>query len=350
MKILVAPLHWGLGHASRCVPLVNRFLNEGHEVILASDGAALTLLKKEFPTLEAIELPAYNITYPTENMLWNLMLQSRKFFSAVKAEYVDIQEIVSKKKIEMIVSDNRFGCYSPLIKRNIFITHQVNLLTPFGLFDAPARWINHRLMRSFDEIWIPDEAEEKLSLAGKLSHGHLENLPKITYIGAQSLMKKTMPDDGFSFFEKARKNEKKIAVVLSGPEPQRTFLEEKIIEQAKNSPHHFVIVRGLANENKVYFLQKNIKIYDHQTSNELNKLLLEADFIISRSGYSTIMDLVVLQKNALLIPTPGQSEQVYLARRFAEKGIFLTQNQVDFDLKNCLRQLFFSRRGAENAE
>ena len=332
MKILIAPLHWGLGHASRCVPLVNRFLNEGHEVILASDGAALTLLKKEFPTLEAIELPAYNIIYPTENMLWNLMIQSKRFFQAVKSEYVDIQAIVKNKNIEMIVSDNRFGCYSPLIKRNIFITHQVNLLTPFGLFEAPARWINHRLMRRFDEIWIPDEADEKISLAGKLSHGHLENLPKTTYIGAQSRMKKTMLDDGFSFFENAEKEIKKIAVVLSGPEPQRTFLEEKILAQAKKSIHHFVIVRGLANENKVFFLQKNIKIYDHQTSQDLNKLMLEADFIISRSGYSTIMDLVVLQKKALLIPTPGQTEQEYLAKRFAEKGIFSMQNQANFDL------------------
>ena len=328
MKILIAPLHWGLGHASRCVPLVNRFLNEGHEVILASDGAALTLLKKEFPTLEAIELPAYNIVYPTENMLWNLMIQSKRFFRAVKSEYVDIQAIVKNKNIEMIVSDNRFGCYSPLIKRNIFITHQVNLLTPFGLFDAPARWINHRLMRRFDEIWIPDEADEKTSLAGKLSHGHLENLPKVSYIGAQSRMKKTMPDDGFSFFENAEKGLKKIAVILSGPEPQRTFLEEKILAQAKNSVHHFVIVRGLANENKVFFLEKNIKIYDHQTSQDLNKLMLEADLIISRSGYSTIMDLVVLEKKALLIPTPGQTEQEYLAKRFAEKGIFSIQNQA----------------------
>jgi spore coat polysaccharide biosynthesis predicted glycosyltransferase SpsG len=331
MKILITPLHWGLGHASRCVPLVNRFLKEGHEVILASDGAALRLLQKEFSSLETIELPAYNILYPTKNMLWNLMVQSKKFFKAVKSEYTDIQLIVQKYSIEMIVSDNRFGCYSPLAKRNIFITHQVNLLTPFGLFDAPARWINHHLMKRFDEIWIPDEAEETQSLAGKLSHGHLENLPKVTYMGAQSRMQNILPDNGFYFFEK-NKDAKKIAVVLSGPEPQRTFLEEKIIEQAKKSAHDFIIVRGLANENQVYFLEKNIKIYSHQTSNDLNKLMLEADFIISRSGYSTIMDLVVLQKNALLIPTPGQSEQEYLAKRFQENGLFLMQKQENLDL------------------
>jgi spore coat polysaccharide biosynthesis predicted glycosyltransferase SpsG len=331
MKILIAPLHWGLGHASRCVPLVNRFLKEGHEVILASDGAALRLLQKEFPLLETVELPAYNILYPTQNMLWNLMIQSKKFFKAIKLEYADIQLIVQKYSIEMIVSDNRFGCYSPLVKHNIFITHQVNLLTPLGLFDAPARWINHRLMKRFDEIWIPDEAEETQSLAGKLSHGHLENLPKVTYIGAQSRMQNIFPNNGFYFFEK-NNTAKKIAVVLSGPEPQRTFLEEKIIEQAKKSVHYFIIIRGLANENQVYSLEKNIKIYSHQTSNDLNKLMLEADFIISRSGYSTIMDLVVLQKNALLIPTPGQSEQEYLAKRFQENGFFLMQKQEDLDL------------------
>lgn len=335
MKILIAPLHWGLGHASRCVPLINRFLAEGHEVILASDGAALRLLQKEFPSLKTIELPAYNIFYPTKNMLWNLMIQSKKFFKAVKSEYTDIQSIVQKYSIEMIVSDNRFGCYSPLIKHNIFITHQVNLLTPFGLFDAPARWINHKLMKRFDEIWIPDEANETQSLAGKLSHGHLENLPKVTYIGAQSRMKKILPDDGFYFFEK-NNTSKKIAVVLSGPEPQRTFLEEKIIQQAKKSLHDFIIVQGLANENEVYFLEKNIKIYSHQTSNDLNKLMLEADFVISRSGYSTIMDLVVLQKKALLIPTPGQSEQEYLAKRFEEKSIFLMQKQENLNLEAIL--------------
>jgi UDP-N-acetylglucosamine:LPS N-acetylglucosamine transferase len=144
-------------------------------------------------------------------------------------------------------------------------------------------------------------------------------------------MQNILPDNGFYFFEK-NKDAKKIAVVLSDPEPQRTFLEEKIIEQAKKSAHDFIIVRGLANENQVYFLEKNIKIYSHQTSNDLNKLMLEADFIISRSGYSTIMDLVVLQKNALLIPTPEQSEQEYLAKRFQENGLFLMQKQEDLDL------------------
>ncbi len=330
MKILVAPLHWGLGHAARCIPLIRTLLEEGNEVVLASDGAALQLLQEEFPTLLSVALPAYNIRYPTSSIFWNILWQSWQFFKAVRAEHLDIQRIVIEYQIDQIVSDNRFGCYSPLVKKNIFLTHQLNLLTPFGLFDAPARWLNHRFIKRFDVLWIPDMAEEP-SLSGKLSHGHLEGLPPVKYIGALSRFEKK--ETIAPVFFKGNKGEKKILVVLSGPEPQRTFLEEKIILQAKSSSYQFLIIKGLVSQNNIFLQEKNVATYLYMTSDYLNQAMLEADVVVSRSGYTTLMDLSKLGKKALLIPTPGQTEQEYLAKHFLEKNIIAVQTQKDIQLE-----------------
>jgi predicted glycosyltransferase len=329
MKILVAPLHWGLGHATRCVPVIRRLLLEGNEVVLASDGAALSLLQEEFPALPSVALPAYNIRYPTNSILWNMLLQSRQFFKAIRAEYADIQQIVAEYQIDQIISDNRFGCYSPLAKKNIFLTHQLNLITPFGLFDAVARCLNHRFVKRFDELWIPDYADEP-SLSGKLSHGYLEGLPPVKYIGALSRFEKK--ETVLPVFFKENKGEKKILVVLSGPEPQRTFLEEKIISQAQFSKHQFLIIRGLVSDKVIFLQEKNITSYTYMTSENLNQAMLEAEVVVSRSGYTSIMDFAKLGKKALLIPTPGQTEQEYLAKHFLAKNIIASQSQKNIQL------------------
>jgi uncharacterized protein (TIGR00661 family) len=346
MKILVTALHWGLGHATRCIPIVRALQADGHEVILASDGAALLLLQEEFPELIAIELPAYNIRYPTGNMMWNMLIQSRKFFKAIQSEYADTQDIVRNYDIKVILSDNRFGCYSSLVEKNIFITHQLNLLTPFGIFDAPARWVNRFLMRNFDEIWIPD-VEGEPNFAGKLSHGHFpknKNAKPIHYLGILSRFEKIKNLKPVFFTEK--KENLKVLIVLSGPEPQRTILEEKITQQIENFKFFiknqqkevdFLLIRGVITSESPSFSPSllgkvGMGLLDFLNAQNLNQAMQEADIVVSRSGYTTVMDLAVLGKKALLIPTPGQTEQLYLARHFADLNVISTQSQTEFDL------------------
>ncbi len=325
-RILVAPLCWGLGHATRCIPLIKRLLDEKKTVVVASDGAALALLRAELPQLTMVELPPYDIRYPTSNMTFNMALQLPKMVRAVRREHLFLQKIIAQFQIETVISDNRYGCYSAAT-RNIFLTHQLNLQAPFGgdFLSAAQRFF----IRPFDEIWIPDFATEP-NLSGKLSHGGTLPTQKIRYIEPLTRM----------IFLENIDTKYDVAVVLSGPEPQRSLLETKIVAQALELPQYrFLLVQGLAQMPPTSQTQQNIHTVSYLTSEDLNVAIAASRMIIARAGYSTIMDLSVLQKKALLVPTPGQTEQEYLASFFSKKIDFVTQTQKNLNLKIAILKL-----------
>ena len=329
-NILVAPLNWGLGHATRCIPIIRFLQKQNASVFLASDGRAFHLLQKEFPELPIFQLPAYDIHYHTSNMMWNMAWQFPKMMRAISREKKEISKIVTIEKIDIIISDNRFGVFSKKT-HNVFITHQINLSIPISLFQHVGNWINRKMIQRFDECWIPD-FEEYPNLSGKLSHGKIKfnkttDETLIKYIGSISRMKKI-------------KNEikRKVIIILSGPEPQRTFLEEKILEQASELSFQFLLVKGQTEKQEHFYFKKNIEVISFLTSKKLNQAIAESEIIISRSGYTTLMDLVSLEKKAILIPTPGQTEQEYLAENFKAAGICYAQNQSDFDFETAIKE------------
>jgi UDP-N-acetylglucosamine:LPS N-acetylglucosamine transferase len=277
--------------------------------------------------LQCLELPSYNISYPSENMLYNGLVQSKNIFKTIKKEKKQIQNIVNQYNIDIIISDNRFGCYSSSCK-NIFITHQINIKTPFRITDFFARQINHFLMNKFDEIWIPD-VENEPSLAGELSHGHLHKLVTCEYLGVLSRFEKNVDTSTLQ-------EDVEILVVLSGPEPQRTILEKNILAQAVDLPYQFLLVRGVVSDDAPQQYSSNIKIYPYFDAKKLNQAFAKAQLIIARSGYTTLMDLALTGKKALLIPTPGQTEQEYLAKALSEKNIYTYQTQATLNLAKAI--------------
>ncbi len=317
-KILVAPLNWGLGHATRCIPIINALILTGFEPIIASDGGALALLIKEFPDLIAIELPSYNIEYSKKGQHFKLKLlkDSPRLLKVIKSEKKAIKKIVEDFKIDGIISDNRLGVISEKIP-SVFITHQLNVLS------GNTTWISTKLhnqvIKKYDECWVPDNRGEQ-NLSGKLGHtGTYEN--NIKYIGPLSRFKKQnieIVND--------------IMVLLSGPEPQRTFLEEKLLNVFSKYNGKVVFVRGVLERELLITKKENLTIYNFMTSDLLEKTLNESKLIVSRSGYTTIMDLAKLEKNAFLIPTPGQFEQEYLAKRLTKLGYIASCKQDDFTL------------------
>ncbi len=322
-KILVAPLNWGLGHATRCIPLINELIRQGAEVILASDGRAYDLLAIEYPDLPLLRLPSYEIHYHRSSMVMNMATQSLKVLSAIRQERQMIAAYVQDKKIDIVVSDNRYGCHHP-DTRNIFITHQIHLHLPWWF--APAKWVNRKWIRRFDECWIPDNAGET-NISGALSRPPLSNMPT-HYLGLLSRMR---------YYQRPVRYD--VVVVLSGPEPQRSVLESKILQQARELPQRFLIVQGKPPKKKHYFDSHHIEIISYLPTKELNDAMLSGEIIISRSGYSTIMDLVRLGKKAFLIPTPGQTEQEYLAGFFSRKGIYYSQPQSKLDIAKGLQEV-----------
>lgn len=329
-KILVAPLNWGLGHATRCIPIIEELRKQGGEVILASDGVAYQLLKREFPDLQIHELPAYNIRYPFRSMVLSMAIQMPKILRGAIGEHFWLKNFLKNTAVDIVISDNRFGFFSKKI-HSIFMTHQVNILIPFRLFQPFVNALNHFFIKKFDTCWIPD-FENKPNLGGVLSHGNFYKNLTIKYLGILSRFKKATDKD----------IEKKYhaTIVLSGPEPQRSIFEQKILQQfidLKNTGAHFLLVRGTqlpcdVNQKPI----PNLEIHDLLTSELLNQKIIDSEVVICRSGYSSIMDLVAIQKAAILIPTPGQTEQEYLAAELMRQNEFFSISQDDFDLEKAL--------------
>lgn len=339
-KVLIAPLNWGLGHVTRCIPIIDEIRRQGAEVLLASDGIALSLLRKEYPDLVCYELPAYQIRYPFDNMVASMVLQMPKILRGAINEYFWLKDFLKNQSVDIVISDNRFGLYNKQVK-SVFMTHQLNIL-------APLSWavnrVNQYCINQFDECWIPD-FEGEPNLAGILSHGGIANRLTVRYLDSLSRMR---------YMNVTRKY--KAIFVLSGPEPQRTILEQKIISQMKKMPDtgnvSYALVRGLPQDKKTEIECPNFEIFNYLTSVDLNKKILESDMMIARSGYSTIMDLVNLRTKAILIPTPGQTEQEYLAQNLMQQSIFLSQTQAELNIEEAMENVKnytgFKNMNAEN--
>ncbi len=342
-KVLVAPLNWGLGHATRCMPIINLLLEKGIEVIVASDGRSLALLKEEYPNLKHIELPAYDIQYSghTLGLVPMMLWQIPKILKAIRAEQKVIQQIIEVEKVNAIVSDNRYGCYSELVP-SIFVSHQLFLKMPAYLqfLEPIVAKTQMRFICHFSDCWIPDFPQKSESLSGDLAHKELLPNKQFRFVGALSRMKKRVLDTGIEVSEESTFFLKKydVVVVLSGPEPQRTIFEGLLKAQILQSNLQVLLVRGVTEKQKFDSLNHRVQAVNFLTAKELNQVLLAADMIIARSGYSTIMDLAALNKKAILIPTPGQTEQDYLANYFESKGIFYSAPQADFDLLKALKE------------
>ena len=333
-RVLVAALNWGLGHATRCIPLIKELKRVGAEVSLASDGRALELWRKEFPELPIQEMPAYGIRYPSSSMIWNMFWQGPKIQLAIMRERNWLSRHFQDNPYDVIISDNRFGCYHPQT-RNIFITHQLNIQTPWPLTSWLANTINHRQIRNFDECWVPDWAGSE-NLSGILSHGEFieqANLPPITYIGPLSRLSKNK-------VEQERKNpgyEYEAITILSGPEPQRTYLEEELLIQLNNLPGNYLIVQGKT-ENQSKSRRENVNIISFMTSKQLEQAIVKSKIVICRSGYSSLMDLVSLGKKAILIPTPGQTEQEYLGAYLSDRKCFVVMKQGEINIAAAIKR------------
>ncbi len=309
-RVVVAPLNWGLGHATRCVPIIHALIKSQLVPVIASDGSALEFLKKEFPELETLELPSYGISYG-KNLKLDLLKNLPRFLRVMEEEHRVIQKYITSNEVVGLISDNRFGIYAKNVP-SVYITHQLNVkaraLTPF------TSYFHQNIIKKFDECWIPDEANSQFS--GELS---LSKKPvNQKYIGIQSRLQKQ--DLGKTI---------DILILLSGPEPNRTQLEEKLRVKFQNSELKICLIQGKVAAQQKIETQGNLTVINFALSKELEVYLNRSKLVVCRSGYSSIMDLIALEKRAVLIPTEGQSEQEYLAAYLSEKGRFETVKEKD---------------------
>ena len=261
-RILVAPLDWGIGHATRCIPIIKELINQNFEVIIAADERPMHLLSNEFPKLEIIRFSGYNIKYPTYlPMSISILLKIPKFFEYQKRNTL-LNQIIRDYKIDGVISDNRFGLYTKKVPC-VFITHQLQIQSPY--FSNEIRELNYKYINRFDVCWVIDD--KKNNLAGELSKP--EKLPKNTiYIGNQSRFEYQKTEKKYDFL-----------AIVSGPEPQRTILEKGLIKALKDRNEKALIVLGKPEFDNTKEIG-NLTIKSHLNAEDLNKIILSSELII----------------------------------------------------------------------
>ncbi len=328
--VIVSPLDWGLGHATRCIPIIQELIRNDNKCIIASSGCSLELLKQEFPTLVHEQIPEYGISYSTNavSTFFKLLIQIPKAYSIKNNEERLANTLVEKYGATYLIADNRFGMHSKRCK-SIFITHQIRVRLPwiFRFLEYPFHLVNKAIISKFDECWIPDYRGSK-NISGILSHSW--KIPNSYYIGPLSGRERIECDTEFD-----------VLAILSGPEPQRGIFETKLREILPNLPYKSCIIRGVVAHRNSSTKIGNCKIQTFATNAEITKLICGSKLIISRAGYSSVMDYEKLHCKAILVPTPGQSEQIYLGHYLEpkERYWYIKQRQLAKKLPSCIDEI-----------
>jgi UDP:flavonoid glycosyltransferase YjiC (YdhE family) len=326
-NILVAPLDWGLGHTSRCVPVIRHLQSAGHKVVFAGNEWQIDFIYKTFPGIETSFLEGYDVTYSRHGngFITAILLQLPGILATIRREHNWLMNICKHHHFAGIISDNRYGLHHPSIP-SVIMTHQLHVQTGKGqLSDNIFAWLHYKMLQRFAACWAVDVAGTP-NLSGSLAHP--TSLPRNTsYLGLLSQFD----------VAKNQQEEKHLLILLSGPEPQRSLLSALLWQQAKNHNGEVVFVEGSNAATEPTPVPEHITYHKQLTRKALQPLIANASMVICRSGYSSIMDLLALNKKAILIPTPGQTEQEYLAGHLQGSGMFYTAAQEGFDLEKALQ-------------
>ncbi len=324
----MAPLDWGLGHATRCIPLIKAFSDNGCNVIIAAEGATKSLLQHEFQQLTFLPLPGYHIRYSKSKsrLPFTLLLQLPKLLYHIIREHLWLKKVVKKYHLQAVLSDNRFGLYNASLP-SIYLTHQLQVKAHSKFTEQLLLLLHYFFINKYTHCWVPDFAGEH-NVAGRLAHPG--KIPaNVHYIGCLSRFEKNIAET--QVFD--------LLLLISGPEPQRTIFEKILLDQLPDFNGTVLLVRGLPGSNEAaapginpYLPGAQLTIKNHLDAASLNTALQQAGITICRSGYTTVMDLLKLKKNAILVPTPGQTEQEYLAGHLMQQGYFYSTSQLHFSL------------------
>ncbi len=291
-KVLLSPLNWGMGHVSRTIGMIHQFISQENSVVVACDAFQSDVYRSYFPNITIIEHEGYPFDFGGKgNFAWDLVKNLNALKARLKREHAEVESFVREHEIDLVVSDHRYGFFSTQVD-SIFITHQYHL--PVSRLQSISDKWHKKRMRPFDHIWILDNTDSRLS--GKLTE--LTKDARVLYIGAYSR---------FSIYE-AQEKVRDIVVVISGPQ---VYAQQFADEMSGKYPNATFVC------SKEIQLDASIECV-RGTWPEQDAVILQAKRLISRSGYSTLMDLEILKISAELYPTPGQAEQIYLHKRLTD--------------------------------
>ncbi len=340
MRVLISPLDWGLGHATRCIPIIKALLQTGCTVFVACEDTAKQLLATEFSDVTFLWLPGYCIRYASSKRWFaaKILQQIPKILRAIWREHRWLKKAVEAYEIDMVIADNRYGLFHAKVPC-IFVTHQLAIQTPFAWLSRWVEWLSYRFINRFTECWVPD-FEGAGNLAGALSHPwRLPRVP-VRYIGP------------LARFPKGKNNAMAYQwlLLLSGPEPQRMALETALLQVIPSLPGEVMLVRGLPGSASVLPVPAHCTVFNHLPTDDLAAAIAQSEYIISRPGYTTVMEMMALRKKCLLIATPGQTEQEYLAAHLMEQQWCFAADQAKLSPEVCKAAVAFQYELPQLAE
>ena len=323
MKIIYGVCSWGLGHATRSLPVIRKLIKENHELTIISNGRSLELLRNELgENIKYIDIPDYPmlLSENSRQFMAKSVIYWPTFIGGLHKGFSQLKKILEKQKYDRIISDARYDIYSRRIP-SFFISHQIRIMNPLRIkmFENGSELFNLFFFKRFCGILVPDYKED--SLSGDLSH-NLKKIDenKLHYVGVLSDFKK-----------RTMKKDIDYLISISGPEPQRTMFEETLLSQIDDLTGKVVLTLGKT-EQKDKFEKKDIETHSFLSKEKREEYLNRAKLVVSRSGYSTILDLAVVGTKALMTPTPGQIEQEYLSQYHNKMKTFYSVNPDDLNL------------------
>lgn len=294
-KILYAVLDWGYGHVTRSIGIIRELVAQENHITLACNSEQELLFKSYFPDVNYVQLEGYQLSFGGKgNWSWDLWKQRRSFLKTIQLEHHFVNDFCQKNDIDVIISDHRYGFYSGQIT-SIFVTHQLHL--PISNFFFFIQAWHEKQLRKFSTIWVLDDKQS--CLAGKLSKSIQH--PSLCYIGWKSrFLKQGHVPVKFDYL-----------IVISGPKPYSEQFLDEILLKLNFTDKKVAIIHPISV--KILTQSNNFTLFKTENLREQDQLFYESETIISRAGYSTLMDLKILDKKGILFPTKGQKEQEYLA-------------------------------------
>ena len=329
----MAPLDWGIGHATRCVPVIRLLLQKGVSVTLVASGQSLAFLKVTFPEIDCIRSDGLKVAYPEKgSMTLKMALSTPGFLAEIYREHRALEELVREYEVDAVISDNRFGYWSKKVP-SVYLTHQLLIRMPAGMkfLEPLTRFLHGWFIRKYAECWIPD-MEGSLNLSGDLSHKY-DKPSNAHFIGPltrfRDFVQLSNPDGSKDAFD--------LLVLLSGPEPQRSILERIVRRELGKKPElRVALLQGIPGQTGYQEEYGRMTVFSHLPDYRIASLIRHSRTILCRPGYSTVMDLAALKRTALLVPTPGQTEQEYLGRYLEEQGWFRRIAQHKLSMEGIL--------------
>jgi len=332
MRIMYAVCSWGYGHVTRSLPIIRRFIKEGHEVVCVATGQPRYMLEQELGhfdnQVEIVDVKDYPLPY-TQNpdaFFFKFLATSPTMLIRIQKENDWVAKDTARRKYDLIVSDNRYGIYNKRVP-SFLMTHQLRMLAPGRV--RFMEWGTEKFVSFFQDYFtkfiVPDFEED--DLCGDLCHNLTQyKKGKIAYIGVISdfpydpTMEKDL--DGY--------------ISISGPEPQRTSYERTLRKQVGELKGKWIM--SLGKKKAPVERIGNVKVVPYLTTKDRAETLSRTDFVITRSGYTTLMDICMGGHKALLSPTPGQTEQEYLSAIHNKKGTWYSVDQDKIDLLEGIKK------------